>query len=181
PDNQPVEPAAAPSPELTSEFAAEAGPAAAAETSESDDKPMPSPVADPVEQPQTGQHPVAATPPAEPPGPSLKKLFSQLLAVNKFGDDRDGIVRENDETVFRCSITVKSVTRSYGYDVGQEYRDGRTLTGKLTGTDYTVFVIFRNELNEKLDALKSGERIEVQGMLLGWDRLYDRLKLREVP
>ncbi len=180
PDNQPLEPAAAPAPELTSEFEAEAGPVAAAETPGADGKPMPTPVADPVEQPQTDQQPVAETPPAEPPGPSLKKLFSQLLAANKFGDDRDDIVREHDETVFRCSITVQSVTRSYGYDVGQEYRGGRTLTGTLTGTDYTVFVIFRTELNEKLDALESGERIEVQSMLLGWDRLYDRLKLREV-
>jgi hypothetical protein len=134
-----------------------------------------------IEEPQSDQESnVAPLPPPEPPGPSLKKVFAEVLAANKFGDDRDNIVRDNDETVFTCYIDVDSITRSYGYDVGQEYLDGRTITGKLAGSDYAVFVLFRGDSNEKLDAIKTGERVEVQCQLFGWDRLYDRLKLREV-
>lgn len=131
-------------------------------------------------------------PPAEPPpitppaaGPiadraELANIAESILAVGRFGFERARIVEENMERTFACAIGISKIDRTYSYASDERFRNGRTIIGRIDGTECEASLLTPRSRNEEIDALDFAGTIEAQCVLLKWNTIYDRLEMREV-
>lgn len=132
--------------------------------------------------------PEPATPaPQPPPAPTgapavdsvLKEIVERLGSASRYGSERDEIIREYTDESFPCSIEIDGIERTYSYDSEERFRNGRTLTGVLGGTDFEVSLLLPEQRNEELDALGPGDILRADCLLIKWNNIYDRLEMRE--
>ncbi len=109
----------------------------------------------------------------------LKEILERLGSASRYGSERDEIIREYTDESFTCSIEIDSIERTYSYGSDQRFRNGRTLTGVLGGTDFEVSLLLPEERNEELEALGPGDILRADCLLIKWNNIYDRMEMRQ--
>ena len=150
------------------------------------------PAADlPVEEPPAPEPAPAETPPPEAPvepqpapdaegtDPVLVGLVGRIAAADRYSRDREQIIEENAERPFPCEIEITRMERTYSYIPDARFRQGRTVTGKLRGTECEVAVQLVASRNDEIDALQPGNLLHAACKPLKWNTIYDRLEMRE--
>ena len=111
---------------------------------------------------------------------ALREILDRLGAASRYGSARDEIIRQFAERSFPCSIEIDAIERTYTYVPDQRFRNGRTVTGVLRGTDCEVAVQLPEERNQQLDTLGPGDTLQANCTLLKWNNIHDRLEIREI-
>jgi hypothetical protein len=111
--------------------------------------------------------------------PALLGIVERLVPADRYSREREEIIKEQEERGFDCAVEVAKVERTYSYIPDDRFRQGRTVTGKLAGSDCEVIVQLVEARNDELDALEPGAQVQANCKLLKWNAIYDRLEMRE--
>lgn len=136
----------------------------------------------PTQEPAEPEAPVEEAPPAPqalPTDPGLVEIVGRIVSADRYSRDREQIIEENSETAFDCEIEVARSERTYSYIPDERFRKGRTVTGKLHGTDCEVSVQLVEARNGEIDGLDPGSLLHAKCRPLKWNTIYDRLEMRE--
>jgi hypothetical protein len=138
------------------------------------------------ETPAPEPAPTEAPPPEQPPPASepataaaLVGIVGQIATADRYSREREKIIERNAEQPFPCAVEINRAERTYTYIPDERFRKGRTVTGKLRGTDCEVTVELSSDRNDEIDALEPGSLIGAHCKLLKWNTIYDRLEMRE--
>jgi hypothetical protein len=107
--------------------------------------------------------------------------FSGLLA--RLGDrgsssgDREKLIESNKGTSWEVELSVDRVDSTWGFDVPDNLRDGKTVEGLLKDGGAKVAIRFPKSRNNEIGALKSGETLKAMATLTGWDDLFKKATL----
>jgi len=127
--------------------------------------------------------------PAPPPAPEASggklrevddSLVRALTAIHEsdiFDSRKETLIRDLLGKAFEMVIEVKRVDRSMGVFSRADYRDGRTVIGKLLDSDLEVVVLFPGQRDEEVRGWEPGSVHEVRGEVVEWDRLRKLPKL----
>ncbi len=126
--------------------------------------------------PAVQQQPVSDT--AAPDG-ALMEIIERLGSASRYGSERAQIVGEYAEESFPCSIEIDGVERTYSYPPEKRFRNGRTVTGVIRGSDCEVSLQLPEERNGEIDALGPGDTVSADCTLLKWNSIHDRLEMRQ--
>ena len=147
--------------------------------------------AEPFEQPP------AEPPPAEPPQPevpveepapaaseastaaALIGIVDRIAGADRYSRQREQIIEQSADESFDCAVEITKIERTYSYIPDARFRKGRTVTGKLRGTDCEVTVELVAARNDEIDALKPGGLLRAKSKPVKWNTIYDRLEMRE--
>ncbi|MEE8452131.1 MAG: hypothetical protein V3R99_09460 [Thermoguttaceae bacterium] len=110
----------------------------------------------------------------------LATIAESILAAGRFGFERERIVEENMERTFACAIGISKIDRTYSYASDDRLRNGRTIIGRIEGTDCEASLLTPQSRNGEIDALDVRGTVETRCVLLKWNTIYDRLEMREV-
>ena len=155
------------------------------------ERPEPLAAPEPVEERPATEPTPAETPPPEAPveeqpapvaeatDPALVGIVGRIAAADRYSRDREQIIEENVERPFDCEIEITKTERTYSYTPDHRFRKGRTVTGKLRGTDCEVAVQLIASRNEEIDALQPATLLHATCKPLKWNTIYDRLEMRE--
>lgn len=116
-----------------------------------------------------------ASPAGEPN--TFEELVARLSDSKLFSSDREKLVSRFKERVFVVKIDIERVERTFGFDLPEKLRDGRTVEGRIPGKDVRVAARYPASENERLDHLQSGTSAEVQGYIASWDDLFKKAVL----
>ena len=166
------EPFAAEAPEPVGE----APPTDAAEPFEEQPATEPTPEEAPPPEAPGEEQPAAATKATDP---ALVGIVGRIAAADRYSRDREQIIEENVERPFDCEIEITKTERTYSYTPDHRFRKGRTVTGKLRGTDCEVAVQLIASRNDQIDAIQPGALLHATCKPLKWNTIYDRLEMRE--
>jgi len=109
----------------------------------------------------------------------IVSLLRELSDSTGFATDRDRILAKYATQSLVVTVEVERIERTFGYGKDERYRDGRTIIGKVSGTDFEVSVQCLEMRNEELDKLSEGDSISIKCVATDWDSLYRRLELNE--
>lgn len=115
--------------------------------------------------------------PANEEAVSFDDLVSKLSQSGLFSSDREKMLARYKDRVFILKVEVTRVERTFGFDLPDKLRDGRTIEGQVQGKDIKVAARYPASENARLDRLQSGVTLEVQGSLAGWDDLFKKATL----
>ena len=126
--------------------------------------------------PAADAQPAAA---AKATGGDLLAIVGQLVSAQKYSPQREQILKHHAQQSFQCELDIEKVERTYAYSSDERFRNGRTVTGIISGTECTVKLQLPEERNDEVDALDSGATLSANCLLLKWDNIYDRLEIRQ--
>jgi hypothetical protein len=101
-------------------------------------------------------------------------FIEAILGADRFGGERDQLVAGFVGQMFQLELEVTSIDRTLASGLDKQFRNGRTVVGKLTATDRPVAVFFDETLNERIENLSTGTRLSVRGAFQKWDDFYER-------
>lgn len=143
--------------------------------------------APPVPQYESVREPVPAEAPSVPYeggediGPLLS-LVDQIIQAGRFSNQRTEIAEAAAGHTYDVVIELERVSTTFGFSGDDErFENGRTLLGKLSGTDHEVQLFTVEDSNASVDDLDRGDSWHTLCTVKNWDTLYDRLVLHEVP
>lgn len=119
----------------------------------------------------------------KPPAPvtaeavTFDDLVARLSQSGLFSSDREKMLAVYKDRVFILQIEVERVERTFGFDLPDKLRDGRTVEGHIKGKEIKVAARYPASENARLDRMQSGVMVEVQGSLAGWDDLFKKATL----
>jgi hypothetical protein len=128
-----------------------------------------------VEDSSAHQPPVAV----EATDGDLLAIVGLLVSTKKYSSERKQILKDNAERSFACVLEIEKVERTYAYSSDKRFRNGRTVTGIISGTECKAKLQMPEERNDEVDALESGTTLAADCLLLKWDNIYDRLEMRQ--
>lgn len=112
----------------------------------------------------------------------LLALLDEIHAAGRFSNERTEIAEAADGHTYDVVIELERASTTFGFKGDDErYETGRTLLGKLVGTDHEVQMFTVEDSNPGVDELNRGDRWQTLCTVREWDTLYDRLVLHEVP
>lgn len=110
---------------------------------------------------------------------SLEAFASELAEAPRYGSERTNLVSRLLGHTVEAVLNVESVNRTFDY-VSDAFRNGRTVIGRLAGTDLQLAVQFPATENERLDTLGPDAQLPIRAVPLKWNIIYDRLELQAV-
>ena len=116
----------------------------------------------------------------ELPQRDLVSLLQRISHAGRFGSAREDLVTEYLDTSFHLELEIDDNARTYGSFFDDRYRDGRTLRGRVGGTELFVEVQCLAERNAELQDLRRGQQVDLVAAPHRWDHTFDRLAMREV-
>jgi hypothetical protein len=135
--------------------------------------------------------PPAGTPPPEskipvlsspdnPPAdlPALARAVQLIQEMHIFGGTKNQEIRGLTGDQFTFRLRVKENQRSFGAFSDPEFKNGRSVTGTLVGSDVEVVILFPGARNEEVQGWEPGSEHEVRGEVMKWDRLRERPELK---
>lgn len=114
-------------------------------------------------------------------GPLLA-LLDRIEEAGRFSNERTEIAEAAEGHTYDVAIIVDRVSTTFGFSGDDErFETGRTVLGRLVGTDHEVQLFTVRDNNAALDDTGRGEQWQTLCTVKNWDTLYDRLVLLEVP
>jgi len=110
---------------------------------------------------------------------ALKEIVDRLSSASRYGSERDEIVAEYAEASFTCSMEIDRIEKTYSYLPEKRFREGRTVTGVISGTGCEASLQLPEERNQELEALGPGDTLRADCRLIRWNNVYDRLEMRQ--
>lgn len=168
PQLEPIEPSAGPAPEEPAMDPAEEAPAPEF-TGRLEAEP------DPSQAEVAGAEPDASPQPA----PELTAFLERLAAIQGYGRERDELIAGVAGQTFACDVEVAGVERTYT-PRGDPFRNGRTLTGVVHGTELPVSVQLLETQNEVAEGLERGHAWSGRCRIHGWNLIHRRADLTQI-
>lgn len=113
---------------------------------------------------------------------SLLAVIDQIERSSRFGNERSEIIAASRGMSYDVVLEIERVSTTFGAsNVGKEYRNGRTVLGRLADGGYEVQLLTVEASNAVLSQLSRGEQLQTLATLHAWDSLQNRLVLIEVP
>ncbi|MCB9896075.1 MAG: hypothetical protein H6839_16705 [Planctomycetes bacterium] len=107
---------------------------------------------------------------------SLDELMAKLSDGSLMTSAREQIIADNSNMSWEVSLTVDRVDSSWGFELPDSLRDGKTVECKdAAGKSYAVR--FPKARNAQIEKLRSGETLKVFGKLVAWDDLFKKATL----
>jgi hypothetical protein len=100
----------------------------------------------------------------------LKRLIRERVPGSQAKESVESFGQEK----FLLELRFVSSSRTFGSDVGKEYKEGQTVICDLKGHDLQVAVRMMPSANDRVKELTKGETFELWGHLFSYDTLYDR-------
>ncbi len=113
---------------------------------------------------------------------SLQSVVAQIREAGRFGNERSEIVNATSGTAFDVAVLISRTAPTFGF-VGDDdrFENGKTVIGTLVGSDQEVQLFTVGDANDDVENVARGEAYGTLATVKGWDSLYDRLVLHEVP
>ena len=90
--------------------------------------------------------------------------------------DRETLIDAHSDKAWEVEITVDRVESSFGFDLPDNLRDGKTIEGHLE--DGSKFAIrFPKSKNDEVGGARRGDTMKVWGKLTKWDDLFKKATL----
>jgi hypothetical protein len=137
------------------------------------------PAPQPVPKPAPKPAPVVAVQPEPTPQPaaSAQQEFAdfaaKLSARSLMSSQRESVLREHAVIRWPLEVRVESVSRTFGFSLPDELRDGRTVEG--TCGEYNVHVRMPKERSDEVSSLRRGDTFQVEAKAAAWDDLFKRM------
>jgi hypothetical protein len=143
--------------------------------------PAPQPVAAaaPAPVPEVAPEPAPPPQPEPKPAPADRPDFAAFAA--RLGERsllsarRDEILREHADIRWPLTVSVESVSRTFGFSLPEELRDGRTVEGSVGGVN--VHVRLPKDRSEEVRNLRRGDTFTAEAKAVAWDDLFKRVTL----
>jgi hypothetical protein len=108
---------------------------------------------------------------------SFDDLVAAMSDTSLFSKDRERMLAAVKERAFIFSVKVERIERTFGFDLPDKFRDGRTLEGTVEGKNIRVAARYPASDNARIDGLPTGKAVEVQGCVVAWDDLFKKATL----
>ncbi len=126
-------------------------------------------------EPLHDEKPAVAEAATEGAAGSFKELVEQLARPGSMSSEREKIIAANSRIEWPLEVTVDRIDRTFGFDVPDSLRDGRTVEGHVG--DLKVAVRLGKSHNAEIDKLRSGANVSLRAAVAGWDDLFKKLTL----
>lgn len=119
----------------------------------------------------------AASKPPQGQSASLEALVEKLADRAMMSRQREELIAGNAAQTWPLEINVERVDRTFGFDLPDSLRDGRTVEGSLPGAEWKVAMRFPKARNAELDKLRHGGVLKAEGSVAAWDDLFRKVTL----
>ena len=144
--------------------------------------PPPIPIAAPAE-PADETPPVVpddepTTPPeSAPDGPVYAEDLNAIVSADRFGSQRDDLIRQASGRTYDLEVTIKSTSWTLESSLPLEYRNGRTVIATVEDTQAAEIAInLPEDANDEIDALSVGTTLRLTVRPRGFNKFYDRME-----
>ncbi|MCA9085283.1 MAG: hypothetical protein KDA81_14560 [Planctomycetaceae bacterium] len=111
---------------------------------------------------------------------SIIALVNQIESAGRFGNERSEIAAATAGHVYDVRLVIDRVATTFGYSgTDERFRQGKTVTGTVEGTDQLVQLFTTSEHEAELNRLKRGDVWYGRVVIDSWDSLYNRLIMLE--
>jgi hypothetical protein len=111
---------------------------------------------------------------------ALVTAVTSIQTADRLGPERKTLAAELIGKRYLFDVHIKRVEWTYG-DAGEQYKYGRTIVGTIGDTGEGVGVRFPKDQNDKIDGLKIGTNLSVNGVVIAWSDLHRRADLAVDP
>jgi hypothetical protein len=136
------------------------------------------PAPEPTEEPPSEPAPVSQPPAAGAMESGLPRAVQAILEESIIGGTRDELITGLKGTTHRFQLTVGKVERTFAMYSDPDFRNGRTVSGKIHGSEVSVSIWFPESRNAEVDGFEEGGTYSLVGTVAEWDRLRARPNLK---
>ena len=112
---------------------------------------------------------------------TIQQLVQQLGSVGRNNNLRAEIIAESSERSYEVSVVIDRIVSSLGtVSLGEADTNGKTVTGKISGTEQAIEVAATEDSSEELEGFRRGDTWTAEVKVLAWDSLYSRLRSVQV-
>lgn len=129
---------------------------------------------DAFDAPKPYQAPAAESAEPEPVG-GFDDIVKSLVETS-MSFERDKIIKANASRVWPVSIKVDRVDSTFGFDIPDSLKDGKTVDGELDGGTKVTLRLPKSR-NDEIGKLHSGDKLNAIAGIAGWDDLFKKLTL----
>lgn len=108
---------------------------------------------------------------------TLDELIARLSDRALMSKDREDLIKAHFQRVWMLEVVIDRIDRSFGFDLPENMRDGRTIEASVPGKDMKLVVRYPASRNGEMDKHRSGEKLSIEGSLHGWDDLFKKATL----
>lgn len=119
----------------------------------------------------------AAKPGAKGGARTLEDLIERLSDRALLSKDREDLIKAHYDRIWMLDVVIDRIDRSFGFDLPEKLRDGRTIEASLPGKDMKLVVRYPASRNAEMDKHRSGEKLSIEASLHGWDDLFKKATL----
>lgn len=115
----------------------------------------------------------------EPPqqvGINFDEVLAKLSDSSLLSSDREKLIAANASKTWEVELKIDRVDSTFGFDTPDEFKDGKTVEGKLKD-GATVVMRFPKSRNDEIGDLRSGGTLKAWGTLTAWDDLFKKATL----
>ncbi len=112
---------------------------------------------------------------------SILELVQQLASVDRHSSVRAGIIAGAATEEFDVSVLIDRIVTSIGtMNVGLDYENGKTITGRIESSEQAIEILTPEEMNAELEGFRRGDVWDGTIQVLSWDSLYNRIRAKLV-
>ncbi len=116
-----------------------------------------------------------------PVSTTIQQLVQQLGSVGRNNNLRAEIIAESSERSYEVSVVIDRIVSSLGtVSLGEADTNGKTVTGKISGTEQAIEVAATEDSSGELEGFRRGDTWTAEVKVLAWDSLYSRLRSVQV-
>jgi hypothetical protein len=134
-------------------------------------------VSEPTVQETASSEPVAPQPPAVAAAAPILTLLAQLADSENTGSERAQLIENVQGRSFAVTVEVERSQSTFTSSDGDQYEDGYTITGVVTGSKQAVELFTLNKSSAEVRDLRRGDSWSTSVSVSRWDTLYNRLVL----
>ena len=112
----------------------------------------------------------------------LLELLDSIAATERYGNEQTQILDAAGDTAYDVTMVIQRLVSTLdptGNDA--RFQGGKTLVGKILGTEHEIELFTVVGSNELLDDLDRGDNWQTLATVTEWDTLHNRLVMHEVP
>lgn len=110
----------------------------------------------------------------------LIDLLDRIQAAGRYSTERSAVAEAAAGHVYELIVQIERISSTFGFSGDDpRYEYGRTVQGRIFGTDHEVQLFTLDDSNESLRGLGKGDTWSTLATVVEWDSLYDRLVLHE--